>query len=238
MSTTTKELNDLISYAEKRGAVITVTWDEKLKREEGRDVHQRITIQGVAGCGPYPMDPISAAEILRTFTSLRALASTPMYRGGFWHRDISSSAPSVAACFQPCSVAAAATYGASTVILQYKRRYGSDAMKTVYYGVIISPKPMSTYAVLAGDDVIETPFTYGYYGQKAMQPIMTSRLDDKRVSDPGVLAVVEGLARAEGPADDIAAVITAERQIQARAYRVKKNQEAERQLQRRGLSIR
>lgn len=63
--TDTQELNDLITSARARGAVVIVKYDDDLLAKEGRLVHESIQVSGLAGVGPYPMSPLSAAETLR-----------------------------------------------------------------------------------------------------------------------------------------------------------------------------
>lgn len=67
--TTQKEIIDLIEKARSLGATVNVTYSEKAKLEEGRDIIQTVQISGLRGCGPHPMAPIAAAEILRTLVT-------------------------------------------------------------------------------------------------------------------------------------------------------------------------
>jgi hypothetical protein len=63
--TDTQELDDLITSARARGAIVTVVYDADVFVAEGRRIHESIQVTGLPGVGPYPMSPISAAETLR-----------------------------------------------------------------------------------------------------------------------------------------------------------------------------
>lgn len=63
--TGTRELDDLITSARARGAMVTVTCDENAQCDEGRRIYETIQVSGLAGVGPYPMSPLGAAETLR-----------------------------------------------------------------------------------------------------------------------------------------------------------------------------
>lgn len=65
MMTDTYELDELITRARTLGAAVTVEYDADILAKEGRRIHQTIQVSGLAGVGPYPMSPISAAETLR-----------------------------------------------------------------------------------------------------------------------------------------------------------------------------
>ena len=64
--TSTQELRNLIAQAEARGATITTWIDEEALRTEGREIIATVRVIG-AGCGPFPMGAIAAAEALRNF---------------------------------------------------------------------------------------------------------------------------------------------------------------------------
>lgn len=63
--TDTNELDRLVSTARYFGATVTVVYDDDAFKTEGRRVYETIQVSGLAGVGPYPMSPISAAETLR-----------------------------------------------------------------------------------------------------------------------------------------------------------------------------
>lgn len=64
-----KELRELIAKARAMGAVVVRTRDEYAFKVEGRDLTDTITVSGVPGFGPLPMQPVFAAERLREFVS-------------------------------------------------------------------------------------------------------------------------------------------------------------------------
>ena len=70
--TDTQELDDLISTARNFGATVAITYDADAQRTEGRRIYETIQVSGLSGIGPYPMSPISAAEVLRS-ANYRAL---------------------------------------------------------------------------------------------------------------------------------------------------------------------
>jgi hypothetical protein len=63
--TDTQELNALIQKARELGAIVGVTYDVAAWKEEGRVIHESIQVLGLDGIGPFPMGPITAAELLR-----------------------------------------------------------------------------------------------------------------------------------------------------------------------------
>ncbi len=69
MATDTRELNALIAWARNKGAKVTVKWDAKALRDEGRHIHESIQVSGLKGVGPHPMSPIYFAEKLRELKS-------------------------------------------------------------------------------------------------------------------------------------------------------------------------
>lgn len=63
--TDTYELDSLIIRARSLGATVVIEYDAGALAKEGRQIYQTIQVSGLAGVGPYPMSPISAAETLR-----------------------------------------------------------------------------------------------------------------------------------------------------------------------------
>ncbi|MDQ0655145.1 hypothetical protein [Pseudomonas cedrina] len=69
MSTCNKELKALISKAEAMGATVQVGYDMDALIGEGRSIICDVQVSGLKGCGPFPMQAITAAERLRELTA-------------------------------------------------------------------------------------------------------------------------------------------------------------------------
>ena len=69
MSTCNKELKTLISKAEAMGATVQVGYDMDALISEGRSIICEVQVSGLKGCGPFPMQAITAAERLRELTA-------------------------------------------------------------------------------------------------------------------------------------------------------------------------
>lgn len=59
------ELKALIAKAEAAGATVSVDYDRDAFINEGREIVEFVTVQGLKGCGLYPMSALSAGERLR-----------------------------------------------------------------------------------------------------------------------------------------------------------------------------
>lgn len=69
MSTCNKELKVLIQKAEAMGATVSVGYDMDALINEGRSMINAVQVSGLKGCGPFPMQAITAAERLRVLTA-------------------------------------------------------------------------------------------------------------------------------------------------------------------------
>lgn len=71
--TSNQELQDLISKARAKGAIVKVTFDAEADLNEGRQIIDTVQVAGLMGCGPSPMPAIAAAERLRTLANREAV---------------------------------------------------------------------------------------------------------------------------------------------------------------------
>jgi hypothetical protein len=130
--------------------------------------------------------------------------------------------------YQPCSFMSAVHVNGLTVVLQYKRLMPSifnNSKSNMYFGYFIDP---------TSDDPITRFIHHDRFGfcNEHCQPAPLY------CQTEGVPEIVRELVKLEGPADDLQTYYNEIRRQKQLEYRAKKNREAEKDLLRKGLSIR